>query len=280
MKRKLKKIGLFIGITFALSWAIAILFFIFGGKWGTPSSMIVAMVIMFMPMVSTILVQKVIYKEPLRKPLGISFKINRWWLAAWLFPPLFAFAAMGVSLLIPGVSYSPKMAGFPIHLFWIGLAQGLVAGITVNAVIAFGEELGWQGFLLRELSQMKLWKASAIIGLVWGIWHAPVVLQGHNYPEHPVAGVFMMTLFCLFLAPIFSYIRLKSKSVIAAAIAHGSLNGTAGLAIIMVEGGNDLIIGVTGAAGFIVLLIVNLGIFLLDRSVREKSVGAFMEVNT
>jgi membrane protease YdiL (CAAX protease family) len=280
MKRKLKKIGLFIGITFALSWAIAILFFIFGGKWGTPSSMIVAMVIMFMPMVSTILVQKVIYKEPLRKPLGISFKINRWWLAAWLFPPLFAFAAMGVSLLIPGVSYSPKMAGFPIHLFWIGLAQGLIAGITVNAVVAFGEELGWQGFLLRELSQMKLWKASAIIGLVWGIWHAPVVLQGHNYPEHPVAGVFMMTLFYLFLAPIFSYIRLKSKSVIAAAIAHGSLNGTAGLAIIMVEGGNDLIIGATGAAGIIVLLITNLGIFLLDRSVREKSVCAFMEGNT
>ena len=49
MNGKLKKIGLFIGITFALSWAIAILFFIFGGKWGAPSSMIVAMVIMFMP---------------------------------------------------------------------------------------------------------------------------------------------------------------------------------------------------------------------------------------
>ena len=62
--------------------------------------MIVAMVIMALSMVSTILVQKVIYKEPLRKPLGISFKLNRWWLAAWLFPPLFAFAVMGVGLLI------------------------------------------------------------------------------------------------------------------------------------------------------------------------------------
>lgn len=299
MNRKLKKIGLFIGITYALSWSIAILFFIFGGKWGTPSSMIVAMVIMFMPMVSTIIVQKVIYKEPLMQPLGISFQFNRWWLVAWLFPPLFAFAAMGVGLLMPGVSYSPEMTNFyewlkgfttpehlevireelaaiPIHLFWILLIQGLVAGITVNAVLAFGEELGWQGFLLRELSQMKLWKASAIIGLVWGIWHAPLVLQGHNYPEHPVAGVFMMMLFNLLLAPIFSYIRIKSKSVIAAGIIHGSLNSTAALAVIMTEGGNELTIGVTGAAGFIVLLIVNLGIILFDCSSREKSVSAMM----
>jgi membrane protease YdiL (CAAX protease family) len=299
MNRKLKKIGLFIRITYALSWSIAILFFIFGGKWGTPSSMIVAMVFMFMPMVSAILVQKGIYKEPLKKPLGISFKLNRWWLAAWLFPPLFAFAAMGVGLLMPGVRYSPEMANFfewlkgfttpehhelireeltasPIHLFWILLIQGLVAGVTTNAFLAFGEELGWQGFLLRELSQMRFWKASAIIGLVWGIWHAPLILQGHNYPEHPVAGVFMMMLFNLLLAPIFSYIRLKSKSVIAAAIIHGSLNSTAALAVIMTEGGNELTIGVTGAAGFIVLLIVNLGIFLFDRSIREKSVSAMM----
>jgi membrane protease YdiL (CAAX protease family) len=300
MNKRAKKIILFIGITFALSWTIAVLFFILGGKWGTPASMMVAMVIMFMPMVSAILVQKAIYKEPLRKPLGISFKLNRWWLAAWFFPPLFAIAAMGMSLLIPGVSYSPEMAGFfemlegvttpeqleqireqlaafPIHIFWILLIQGMVAGITVNAIVAFGEELGWQGFLLRELSHMKLWKASAIIGLVWGIWHAPMVLQGHNYPEHPVAGVFMMTLLCLLLAPIFSYIRIKAKSVIAAAIVHGSLNGTAGLAVIMVEGGNDLLIGVTGAAGIAVLLIANLGIFLFDRSIRGKSVSAMMD---
>jgi membrane protease YdiL (CAAX protease family) len=94
------------------------------------------------------------------------------------------------------------------------------------------------------------WKASAIIGFVWGIWHAPVVLQGHNYPEYPVAGVFMMTLVCLLLAPVFSYIRLKSKSVIAAVIAHGSLNVTAALAIIMTEEGNNVLI-IGNNSGFI-----------------------------
>jgi membrane protease YdiL (CAAX protease family) len=300
MNAKLKRIGLFIGITYALSWSIVILFLALGVRWGTPISMVVGIVLMFMPMISVILVQKVIYKEPLAKPLGISFKLNRWWLVAWLLPPLVALATIGVSLLIPGVSYSPEMIGFferfegimppeqleqmkeqlaafPIHIFWISLVQGLTAGITVNAIVAFGEELGWRGFLLRELSHMGFWRSSAIIGLVWGVWHFPIILQGHNYPQHPVAGVFMMILFCLLLSPIFSYITLKSKSVLAAAIAHGSLNGTAGLAIMMVKGGNDLTIGVTGAAGFMVLLIANLGIFFFDHSIRGRPLSVIYE---
>ena len=295
MDEKVKRVGLFTGITFALSWLMLILFLALGGKWGTLDALVVGTAFMFMPMTSAILVQKFIYKEPLRKPLGISFKLNRWWLVAWLLPPFIVFVTIGVSLLIPGISYSPEMTGFferlegiipaeqleqikaqitafPIHIFWIALLLGLFAGITVNAVVGFGEELGWRGFLLREFGHMGLWKSSAIIGLVWGIWHTPLILQGHNYPQHPLEGAFMMIIVCLLLSPIFSYIRLKSKSVVAAAIVHGSLNGTAGLAIMVVKGGNDLIIGVTGAAGLLVLFVANLCIFLLDRSIKGKPV--------
>lgn len=293
MHKKAKRVGLFIGITFALSWSIAILFYAFGGKWGVGlSTQIVGVIYMFIPMTAVVLVQKLFYKEPLRKPLGISFKLNRWFLVAWLLPPVIAFATFGVSLLIPGIEYSPEMAGFlerlkgvlspeqfqrmesqvatfPIHPFWLALVSGLIAGITINAVAGFGEELGWRGFLQKEFGHLSFWKSSAIIGLIWGIWHAPIVLQGHNYPQHPVEGVFMMIIFCLLFAPIFSYIRLKSKSVIAAAIMHGALNATAGLAIIMVKGGNDLMIGVTGAAGFCVLLIINFWIFLFAHPIRD-----------
>jgi len=132
-------------------------------------------------------------------------------------------------------------------------------------VAGFGEELGWRGFLQRELGYLGFWKSSALIGLIWGAWHAPIILQGHNYPQHPVAGVFMMIIFTLLLSPIFSYVRLKSGSVLAAAVIHGSLNGTVGLSVMVIKGGNDLTVGVTGLAGFIVLFIVNAGIFIYDR---------------
>ncbi|MEK7847611.1 MAG: CPBP family intramembrane glutamic endopeptidase, partial [Chloroflexota bacterium] len=271
-----RKAGLFLGLTFSASWLMAGLFYILGGRWNTPAAVAVAVAYMSVPMTAAIIVQKVIFREPLRGPLGISFRPNRWFLVAWLLPPATAFATIGVSLLLPGVEYSPEMAGMferfrslltpeqleemkrqaatlPVHPIWLGLAQGLVAGITVNAVAGFGEELGWRGLLLKELGHLGFWRCSALIGLIWGVWHAPLILQGHNYPQHPVAGAFMMVAFTLLLSPIFSYVRLRANSVIAAAIVHGSLNATLGLALIVVKGGNDLLIGGTGLAGFIVL---------------------------
>jgi membrane protease YdiL (CAAX protease family) len=75
----------------------------------------------------------------------------------------------------------------------------------------------------------------------------------------------MMTIFTLLLSPIFGYVTLKARSVIAAAIAHGTLNGTAGIPLLVIAGGNDLTVGVTGLAGFVVLALVNLAIFAYER---------------
>ncbi len=301
MKINIKKIGLFIGLTFFFCWLMVALFFTFGGKWGTPASFGLTTIYMFIPMAVAIIVQKFVYKESLKEPMRISFKLNRWFVVAWLLPPVVAFSTLGVSLLFPGVEYSREMVGMferfkslltseqlaqmeiqasnlPIHPIWLSLLQGLVAGVTINAIFGFGEELGWRGFLQRELGYMGFWKSSAIIGAIWGIWHAPIILQGHNYPEHPAVGVFMMTIWCILLAPIFSYVRLKAKSVIAAAIIHGSFNATAGLAIMVLRGGNDLLIGVTGLAGFIILIIANIGLFIYDNFLAKEPIT--MEVGS
>ena len=82
----------------------------------------------------------------------------------------------------------------------------------------------------------------------------------------------MMTLFVMLLAPIFSYVRLKANSVIAAAIIHGSLNATGGLSLMVIKGGNDLTVGVTGLAGFIVLAFVNIGLLLYDRLLTKEPI--------
>jgi membrane protease YdiL (CAAX protease family) len=297
VNQHIKKAILFVGLTFLVSWLMAFLFFAFGGRWGSPASIAMAATYMFVPMVIAVIVQKFIYKEPLKKPLGISFRLNRWFLVAWLLPPVIAFASLGVSLLLPGVEYSPGMEGLlerfesvltpeqlqqmenrldtsPLNPIWIALMMGLIAGITVNAIAGFGEELGWRGLLQREFESMGFWKSSTIIGVIWGVWHAPLILQGHNYPQHPVIGVFMMIILCVLLAPIFSYVRLRANSVIAAAIIHGSLNATAGLSLMVVKGGNDLTVGAAGLAGFIVLAFVNIGLLLYDRVLAKEPIMA------
>ncbi len=75
----------------------------------------------------------------------------------------------------------------------------------------------------------------------------------------------MMTGLTVLLSPLLGYLTLRAGSVIAAAIFHGTFNATAELAILVVQGGSDLIVGVTGLAGFIVLLLINIGLFFLDR---------------
>ncbi len=295
----MRKALIFALLTIALSWGMIYLYFALGGEWGAGSAraLAVAIVYMWIPALAAILVQKVIYREPIKRPLGISFSLNRWFLAAWFLPPILALASSILSLAFPGVSFSSDMSGFAERIasyarglspeelealkaqitatpMWVavlsGLIQGMIAGATVNALAAFGEELGWRGLLFGELLPLGFWRSQALIGLVWGIWHAPLILRGHNYPQHPVPGVFMMCLFCLLLSPIIGYIRLRAGSVLAAALMHGTLNGTAGIGFFFLKGGNDLTVGVTGAAGLIAMALVNLAIYFRGRPVWSR----------
>jgi membrane protease YdiL (CAAX protease family) len=249
---------------------------------------------MFVPFISVIIVKK-IHKERIFSNLLISFKINRWFFIAWFVFPIIVFCTVGISILFPGITYNPEMTGFfnrfedaippelivefknklnslPINFVWITLLQGLIAGITVNAIAGFGEEIGWRGFLLKEFKEMQFLKSSLIIGFIWGIWHTPLILMGHNYPQHPKIGVLMMIIWCILLTPILQFITIKSKSVIAAAIAHGTLNAVAGIAIMTITGGNDLTAGVSGLTGFVTLLIFNIGFFIYDYFISKEKI--------
>jgi membrane protease YdiL (CAAX protease family) len=296
MQQRFRKAALFVGLTYLVSYLLVFLYSALVGSWTMPNAAVLGVVYMFVPTMVVLVVQKGIFKEPLKEPLRISFRLNRWFLVAWLLRPLIACASMGVALLLPGVQFSPEMEGMierfgkllrpdqieqmrtqaramPIHPLWLSLGTGLIAGVSVNAVAAFGEELGWRGLLLRELEPLGFWRSSALIGLVWGFWHAPLIIHGHNYPEHPWAGVFLMTAITVLLSPLLSYLTIRANSVIAAAIFHGTFNATAGLAIVVIRGGNDLTTGVTGLAGLTVLAVVNFGLFALGRWVKGEPIS-------
>lgn len=256
---------------------------------------LLGVIIMFIPSISVIIIKKFIHHEKLKEDLFISFKINKWFFIAWLIIPVIMFFTFGISLLFPDVIYSQEMSGmlkqyatiltparieqmknslstFPINPIWLFLIQGMFAGGTIGAIAAFGEELGWRGFLLKEFKEMTFFKATIIIGFIWGIWHAPLILMGWNYPQHPQIGVFMMTIFCILLTPLYLYITIKSKSVIAAAIMHGAMNGTYVISFMLTDGGNDLTIGMTGLAGFIALTIVLICLFIYDYFISKEKI--------
>jgi membrane protease YdiL (CAAX protease family) len=250
-----------------------------------------AMAYMLLPAICAIILQK-IHKEKLFHNLNISFQLNWWFLVAGIVPIVYAFMALGISLLFPNVSFSSSYEGLlsslpaeqaqlaaerfsqfpPVVFLLMQLLNALIAGYTINAVFAFGEELGWRGYLLKALQDKKLFSVSLIIGSVWGLWHFPLILIGHNYPQHPVIGVGMMMIFCILLTPVIIYIVIKSKSVITAAIFHGSLNAIGGIGILYLVGGNDITNGVTGIAGFVAMLFINLLFYIYDKYITKENI--------
>ena len=87
----------------------------------------------------------------------------------------------------------------------------------------FGEEYGWRGFLLQELTFLKGPKvAAALVGLIWAIWHGPVVygLATFFHVEHPVRlCLIQMGAVFVFSFP-FAHSYLQGGSIIPPMLFH------------------------------------------------------------
>lgn len=275
-----KRLKVFLYVCFGISFIAGGAFHFLGGDLSSASGMFFASAYMLIPLISVIITQLIFGEKPF-SDVGVSFKINKWWFVAWLLMPVVNILAMFASTLLPGVSLDPNSElvrlaiadmstkGLEIDgwgLLAITIVGSLFAGFTINAFFAFGEEIAWRGFLPRVMSDWGFWKKSLIIGIIWGFWHMPLILMGHNYPDHPIAGVFMMVLLCVVMTPVFLYLREKSGSTMVAAIAHGTLNGSAGISVMYLAGSNDLLCGTTGLVGIMILVILDLLIYLLRKN--------------
>ena len=282
-----KRVAWFYAFSVAGISLAALGLYLLGGAAGGLAATGVSAAAMFSPLVATVVVNRLDGESAFA---GLArFRFSRWLGVASLMPVVLAYGAMLVGLLLPGVSLDWEMAamferfggmlsadevarakaqidGLPVHPVWLGVPQAIVAGLTINAVFGFAEEVGWRGWLHQELAPLGFWKANAVTGVLWGLWHAPLILQGHNYPVHRVEGVFLFTLVCLLLSPLLSHVRSRADTVWAAAVFHGTFNAAAGVSMLVVVG-SDLVVGVQGAAGLIVLGIANLLLLTFRRSV-------------
>lgn len=184
---------------------------------------------MFTPAIAGLLV--CLYNRITLQDVGLRIGRRRWFALAAVLPLPVLGTITVISLGVPGVMFNSSLdmaaeLGLPSGPFWTLIALGgmVAIGATVNAVAGFGEEFGWRGYLLWELAPLGFWKASLAIGTVWGVWHAPLIVTGYNYPSFPIVGVFALTIACIAMSPLFIYIVIRSESVLPAAIFHGVFN--------------------------------------------------------
>jgi len=292
-----KKVLQFILLTFVISWSVALATYLLHITYGSiPFLVMIAVAYMPAPAYATLIIQKLIYHSSLQ-PYGFTLKnISLRWLLittagfVW-FIVLGTFVVIAILGNVFGVALFGRIdfseAAFlnqltvfsrgafgnvpehvplpPVAIFLLALVQGSIAGFTFNLPFTFGEELGWRGLLLRETQGSGFVRSNLFIGVVWGLWHAPIIVQGHNYPGHPLAGIFMMILFTTALSFPMAYCRFKSRTILGPSALHGMFNPLGVLTALFVVGANPLFGFVAGVAGIAVILLLTIGICLFDK---------------
>ncbi len=217
---------------------------------------------MWGPGLAAIVTTLAVQKEPFQSLNLNRLGPKRFYVWAWFLPPvlsiigglvtlLFGVAKLDTSFTLIRETMAQAADGEVVPAGLVVAAQIALAILFapfINVLFALGEELGWRGFLLPQLMPLGQWKAILISGVIWGVWHAPAIIQGLNYPGYPVAGIFMMIVFCVLLAVIFSWLYLNTQSPWAAALAHGAVNATAGLPVMFLMPGFNMAFGGTLAA--------------------------------
>jgi membrane protease YdiL (CAAX protease family) len=102
----------------------------------------------------------------------------------------------------------------------------VIIGPFLGLIISFGEEYGWRGFLQTELIRLGRIRGVLLLGIIWGIWHWPLIWMGYNYPDQPVLGSVFMVAYCIILAYFLAYAVFKSKGIWTAAYLHALNNQT------------------------------------------------------
>lgn len=94
-----------------------------------------------------------------------------------------------------------NMPPTPLVMLPLGIFGALMAGLTVNAIFAMTEEIMWRGYLAQAFAGLSFCKKYATIGVLWGLWHIPLIALGYNYgAANALPGVVLFVGFCVVMS--------------------------------------------------------------------------------
>ena len=241
-KLETKRLLIYLILSFGMAWAIFFVFILTGHTWVDADQSLLSFVSLGMlcPVIAHLLTRWITREGYAMTGegsmlLGISFKNKKWifFLFAMLIPWVYGELGNGLVLLFSPACFEPeyyKILEIEKKLIPIIPITCIVTG-TIGSFAAFGEEGGWRGYMMPKLiSLIKMKKAVIVGGIIWGLWHVPLICVGHNfgmdYPGFPYLGVLAMCIYPVFTGIILTYVTVRSQSVWPAAILHGVNNAS------------------------------------------------------
>lgn len=229
-----KKIAVFYALTLVFS-NIFNAFVLFGGRMDAGNLLYVTGA-MWSPGLAA-LATKRIFREPIAE-LPWQWGGARYAWLAYLIPLAYALPVYFITWLTPlgGFLEADFLKRTAEQFGWSNFPPGVVLtlfvlftatiGLVGKTSRALGEEIGWRGFLVPELSKVVGFTGVGLIsGLMWAAYHFPVLLFADYNKSAPAwYSLVCFTLMVVADSFILAWLTLRSNSLWPAAIFHGSHN--------------------------------------------------------
>jgi len=195
----------------------------------------------FAPAIGALVVRRYVTREGFADA-GLRLDMRRWrpYALGLLWPLIgvttIAGLAAGLGLSEPDTTLrralgalapAAEMPELPRWL-WLALPAQLLTTAVIATPILWGEEFGWRGYLQRRLLAERPLAAAVATGLIWGVWHYPLILAGYQYPDDRLLGLLLFPVSTVLLSIILSYIQERAGSVWAVSLAHAATNAVGG----------------------------------------------------
>ena len=203
------KIIAFVALTFAISSVFYVIMYLTG------SARDIGVFWMWSPGVSAILTQW-LFRGSIRD-FGWNVGPIKYWLLGLLVPLLYA-------LVIYGVAWATGLAGFKLPT--LAYIAFLPVGLVAACIAALGEEIGWRGLLVPELSKLTTFTKTVLLTwIIWGVWHYPAIIFADYHSDAPrLFDLGALSITVLGLSVFTAWLRLRSGSLWPAVVWHGAHN--------------------------------------------------------
>ncbi len=212
-------------LTLIYSWAFALIYIVLGGSFY--ASFFIGFYVIYFWIPGFIALQ-FYHHEKMTLPLNVKWKTDYLWpiliaISLFLFNIILILPFSSIRSLDTLRSYYYSFLGHltPFSVIFICavtiILLAIILGSTVYLAAYLGPEIMWRGYAWDKLKTLGFWKASLISGLLMGVWKAPLILMGLNYPLHPYMGLLWQVIFSISIAPLALYYRIKTRSVLGPA---------------------------------------------------------------
>lgn len=258
MSAHTKGILAFLSITFIGTWSIWGIAWYLGMFNTSLSGQMLVAIGAFAPALASVIVRQWVTREGFADA-GLRLHLRGklpYYLVAWLLP------VVGAGVIVAAATalgIMPVKSAIPPSLVVTALV-----GALITTPLFWGEEFGWRGYLQLRVASKRPLIAAVATGLIWGVYHYPVILAGFEGFENAVLGLLVFPVTTTLLSIIFGWLRAKTDSVWVTCLAHSATNGVGGslIAYLYLGGGSFLLTSYVGILGWLPLGLVSLGLVL------------------